>query len=61
MSQRILDQINRVKNLKFTTLSIRYGNRLYERYYGLYDSPDYELIYNDLSEEEVKFAKDNGI
>lgn len=61
MSQRILDHINRVKNVKFTTLKILYGNRLYERYYGLYDSPDYELIYSDLSEEEVKFAKDNGI
>lgn len=61
MSQRILDQINRVKNAKFTTLKILYGNKLYERYHGRYDSPDYELIYSDLSEEEVKFAKDNGI
>lgn len=60
MSQRILDQINRIKNLSYTTLKIE-GNRLYERYYPTFDKPDYELIYKDLSEEEVKFAKDNGI
>lgn len=60
MSQRILEQIERVKNLSYTTLKLK-DHKLYERYYPTFDRPDYTLIYKDLSDEEVNFARDNGI